>query len=84
MSIFRRKREEELQDRIEELQIRIIELQDENTALQEQIDAKVEVIRSLWAKEKQLEKRIERMLFELRVSDEVLTIATEKRHEERQ
>ena len=78
MSLFRN-RKEELLERIEELQIRIIELQDENAALEEQLDMKEEIIRSLRFKQKQLEKRIERMLFELRISDEVLTIVSEER-----
>jgi len=51
--------------------------------LNRQIETKDEIIHSLQAKQKQLERRIQRMLFELRVSDEVLTIATEKmKHEE--
>ena len=71
MSLFRN-RKEELLENIEELQIRIIELQDENASLEEQLDMKEEIIRSLRFKQKQLEKRIERMLFELRISDELI------------
>ena len=71
MSLFRN-RKEELLENIEELQIRIIELQDEHASLEEQLDMKEEIIRSLRFKQKQLEKRIERMLFELRISDELI------------
>ncbi len=78
MRLFR-KEEEELRDAIEELKYRVIELEDENTSLQDQLEMKNEIIHSLRFKQKQLEKRIERMLFELRISDEVLTIVGEER-----
>ena len=83
MIIFKRiNRIQLLEEKLEEAQFEIIELK-EKLDFCHQVDAmKTETIRDLKTKQKKLEKRIERMLYELRLSDEVLTIATEKRHEE--
>jgi hypothetical protein len=83
MNIFKRaKHVQFLEEKLEEAQYEIIELK-EKLDFCHQVDAmKTETIRDLLTKQKKLENRIQRMLFELRVSDEVLTIATEKRHEE--
>lgn len=75
-------RKEELLETIEELQIRIIELEDENTFQREQLAMKNEIIRNKDIRLKRLEKRVERMLWELRLSDEVLNIIQEERRKD--
>jgi len=80
MSFFRT--QQRIQEEYERARYATIEMEERVLGLERELEVKDEIIRNLRFKQKQLEKRIERMLFELRVSDEVLTIATEKRHEE--
>ncbi len=61
-----------MQESIEELQMLLADAREENDALTRAIELKDEIIKSKDEKLKRLEKRIERMLWELRLSDVVL------------
>ena len=73
MSIFKRYgRIQGMEDRLEKNRYVIIEKNERIQELVAELAMKDEIIRALKDKQKRLEKRIERMLYELRISDAFL------------